>query len=502
MNRFRSWLPAALIAGAASAALITILPTGPDRSAQAAGPDADALMTPDVVQQADDLSVAFERVAEVIRPSVVSISAVKEVATRRTPRELPEFFRNSPFREFFGEEFEQFEAPQQPRFQQGSGSGFVVTRDGYILTNNHVVENADRLRVAFSDGRRYKAEVVGTDPQTDVALIKVDASDLTPVTLGDSEELRVGQWVVAAGNPFGLESTITAGIVSAKGRARMGIADYEDFIQTDAAINPGNSGGPLVNLHGEVIGINTAIFSTGMRPGNMGIGFAIPVNMAKVIMDDLMDDGMVERGWLGVAIQDLNEGLAQSFGYEGTEGVLVGDVTSDSPAERAGVQPGDIIVALDGEPVTNMDKLRITVASVEPGTEVELQVFREGERRTLDVTIGELESGEMVVRAPSAETEHEASLGMTVETLTRNLRERLGLKGDAQGVLVTEVEPFSAAATAGLRPGDVIVEVGGESISDVRDFRRVLADHDLEKGVRLVVQTGEMRRFAFLRAQE
>ncbi len=447
---------------------------------------------------AEDLSTAFEHVAEMVSPSVVNVQSTVRLASRERRGGQP--FGDSPFREFFGDDFfERFRGGPGPRggdgfMRRGQGTGFIVDADGVILTNNHVVENASEINVTLSDGRSYRAEVVGTDPGTDLAVIRIDAEDLPAVTFGDSDELSVGSWVVAVGNPFGLESTITAGIVSATGRAGVGVADYEDFIQTDAAINPGNSGGPLVNLRGEVVGVNTAIATR--SGGNMGIGFAIPSNMATSIMDSLLEEGVVSRGWLGVNIQDLNPGLAESFGYGSVDGVLVSNVLEDTPADRAGLRTGDIITEFEGEPLEGTQQLRVRVASTPPGREVELTVFREGRERTVEVTLGELASEAPADRPEPAVTEE---LGMELRTLGPRLAERLGVDVE-EGVAVTGVAPFSPAARAGLRARDVITHVHDERVRDVGAFRRALEEHDLEEGVRLTVRTGEAQRFLFLRA--
>lgn len=455
---------------------------------------------------ADDLSIAFEHAAGQVAPSVVNIRAAKRIASSTAPRETTPFgspFGDSPFREFFGGEFfERFRVPA-PGFgnnggliRQGQGTGFVVSEDGYILTNNHVVDGATEIIVQFGDDyggdREYDAEIVGADPATDLALIRINADNLTPVEFADSDDLRVGSWVVAMGNPFGLELTITAGIVSATGRTRMGITDYEDFIQTDAAINPGNSGGPLVNLRGEVVGVNTAIATR--SGGNMGIGFAIPSNLAQLVMVQLREDGSVTRGWLGVVIQDLTEDLAESFGFQGTEGVLVSQVQEDSPADDAGLKVGDIITKFNGEGLTGMDQLRLRVASTEPGDEVEVVVVRDGREKTIDVEIGELQAAE---RASSSSTVGD-ELGLTLRDLDDRLAEQLGIDAD-DGVVVASVDPLSPGARAGLRPRDVITHVHGTRIRSTNDFHRALDKHDLADGVRLTVRTGNAQRFVFIR---
>ncbi len=429
-------------------------------------------------QQALALSDAFAHAAERIGPSVVSIRA--EHAAQPVRFDGHGDPHHDLLRRFFGHPG----APPQPGPRAGVGSGVVVSADGYILTNNHVVGDADRIIVELFDGHETEATIVGVDPMTDVAVIKVEADDLTPAQLGDSETLKVGEWVVAAGSPFGLNRTITAGIVSAKGRADVRIADYENFIQTDAAINPGNSGGPLVNLHGEVVGINTAIASRG--GGNDGIGFAIPVNMARSIMDHLIEDGTVVRGWLGVAIQPLDADLASSFGYSSTHGVVVSDVQEDSPAERGGLLAGDIIVEMDGQQLRDLNDLRHRVAARAPGSTAEFAVFRSGGRITLGVELGAL-GGE----SNSAGAEHSGveQLGLRLETAA-----------DGTGVVVSTVDPNGVAARAGLLPGDVILNVHGHEVSRAGEFFSVVRRLDLDAGIRLRVRSGEALRFVVLRA--
>ncbi len=448
------------------------------------------------LKEARDLSLAFEHVAEAVKPSVVNIRSLKRVQAvgrfQRAPSPLPE-----PFQEFFGDDFLdrffQHRMPPGGFVQQGVGTGVIVGADGYILTNNHVVEGADDITVTLSDNRTYDAKVVGTDEKTDLAVVKIKAGDLMPAELGDSDAIHVGEWVLALGNPFGLSQTVTAGIVSAKGRANVGIADYEDFIQTDAAINPGNSGGPLVSLDGDVIGITTAIATR--SGGYQGVGFAIPTNMAKTIMHDIIGGGKVIRGWIGAAIQNLTEDLAKSFNYHGTEGVLIGDVSENGPADKAGLQSGDIVVEYNGKSMHDMNQLRNRVAATKPGTEVRIEIVRDGHRLTKTVKIGELESHGVV----AAGHEPSADLGFTVQTLTPDLADRLGLGADAHGVVVTGVEPGSLADRAGIRTKDVIVNVGGDRVTDVGSFHDAMAKRDLSQGVRLQVKTEGLKRFVFLR---
>jgi len=456
--------------------------------------------------RSDDLATAFRTVAKAMRPSVVSVSTVRNMRLSRqergAPRERPQVPEQ--FREFFGEDspFERFfNAPDLPeRFnQQGMGSGVIISADGYILTNNHVVRGADEVSVTLSDRRTIAAKVVGTDPKTDVAVLKVETAGLVAAPLGNSDEAEVGEWVLAVGSPFGLDQTVTAGIISAKGR-QMAIADYEDFIQTDAAINPGNSGGPLVNLKGQVIGINTAIASrTG---GNAGVGFAIPSNMASTIMDAILRDGRVQRGRLGALIQDLTEDLAKSFGFDSTKGVLVGDVVPGSPAEKAGLKSRDIVVEFKGQRMENANQLRMAVAATPPGTNSELTIFRDGKRQKLKITTDELtdETPRIGSRGPGEEAEESAAnVGITVQPLTPEIAERLGYQQDQQGMVITNVDPAGLAARSGLRQRDLIVDVDDKPVRNARDFREAIAQADIAKGVRLEVIRDGSRRFVFLK---
>jgi len=450
---------------------------------------------------ATDLSQAFQHVAKSVKPSVVSIRSVRRMAVRQpqmrpfgpqVPDEFRGFFDDEMFERFFEDRL-----PDREFERRGMGSGVVISADGYIVTNNHVVGQADEVKVTLSDGREFTAEIVGTDRSTDLAVLKIDADNLQPATLGSSDELEVGEWVLAMGSPFGLEQTVTAGIISAKSRANMGITDYEDFIQTDAAINPGNSGGPLVNLRGEVVGINTAIASR--SGGYMGVGFAIPSDMTRAIVDSLITEGSVTRGWLGAMIQDLDDDLARSFGYDATDGVLIGDVMPDSPAQQAGLQSGDIVTSFDGQPVTSANQLRNLVAQAKPGEEVQASVFRDGEELSVTVTIAKRDDQTLQAAIGDRST---SGLGMTVQTLTNQQARELGLPGEAAGVVVTEVEPGSLAHRAMIRPQDVIVSVGGREVRTAREFREAVADLDLQQGIRLQVFRDGFRRFVYLRGGE
>lgn len=436
---------------------------------------------------ADELSQAFEQVAEGITPSVVTISTETKAKKSKMPRGM------DPLRDFFGDDFLDRMAPTP---QRGLGTGVIVDDQGHIITNNHVIGEADEVNVRLSNERVVKASVVGKDPRTDLAVIKIKMTDKLPRTakLGDSDKLKIGEWVVAAGASFGLDNTITAGIVSAKGRAISGGAQYEDFIQTDAAINPGNSGGPLVNLRGEIIGINTAIVSK--SGGYMGIGFAIPINMAKMVMDSLISKGKVTRGWLGVGIQNLSEDLASSFDYAGTEGALVGHVDSKGPARKAGLQQGDIIIQLGDEKIKNVNQLRNYVASIKPGTELDVLLVREGRKITKRVSIGELPSqSEEPAVIPNGES---SDLGLTVEEFDES-SPRKPRSDRRRGLMVTEVDPQGIAAKADIQPGDIVVSVNGVPVSNLSEFRESVAKGDVKKGIRLVVESQNMERFALLR---
>lgn len=454
-------------------------------------------LDPTLISQADTLSLAFQQAADHIGPSVVSITSEQHF---RVSRQRPSLRPQIPeeFRRFFGEDFGRFfdaPSPDQEGVRRGFGSGVIVSSDGYILTNNHVVDGADKIVVKTSNDDEFDAEIVGRDPKSDIALLKVDASGLPPAKLADAEDVNVGQWVIAVGGPFGLEKTVTAGIVSATGRNAVGIADYENFIQTDAAINPGNSGGPLVNLRGEVVGINTAIAT---RSGsNAGVGFSIPINMARGIMDSLKESGRVDRGYLGAIIQNLSRDLAESFNYQGEHGVLVSDVTSDGPAAEAGLKPGDIVEKLNGEVMRNASQLRNTIAAMKPGDRAKLSIYRDGKRSTIDVKIGLLDEQAMVKR--DGDASFYKDLGLTVRTLTAQMAEEMGYSSDQKGVVVTEVERGGLAASAGIRPGDVIVSVNGKDVVNAIAFREVLNEAGRSEGLRLQVKTDGFSRFLFLK---
>jgi serine protease Do len=412
-----------------------------------------------------------------LKPTVVNISTTKLV---RSP--MDDFFRGRDFPDFFGDDFfKRFFGDQHPReFRQKSlGSGFIIDKEGYIITNNHVVEKAEQIKVRLSDKKEYDAQVIGTDPKTDLALIKIKAAGSLPVArLGDSDKLEVGEWVVAIGNPFGLEQTVTTGIISAKGRV-IGAGPYDDFLQTDASINPGNSGGPLFNLKGEVVGINTAIVA-----GGQGIGFAIPVNMAKGLLPQLKK-GKVVYGYLGVYIQDITPELATSFGLKEAKGVLVSDVTADSPAKKAGVNKGDVILEYDGKQVEEKGQLTKMVGRTAIGKKVKLVVLRDKEQKTLWVTIGELSEKQATAAAPKPEETDR--WGIKVQDISPDMAAHLGLPSNA-GVVIAEVEPGSPAEEENLQPGDVIIEIEHNAIKGLADFRKYIESYKKQKTLLLTVR--------------
>jgi serine protease Do len=416
--------------------------------------------------------------AKAAMPAVVKISATKVVKT-------PTGFSGQqfdPFRQFFGGgDDERFggnpgfrqQVPQSHR-EGGLGSGVVISSDGYILTNNHVVDGATDLVVTLPDRREFKAKVIGTDAKTDIAVVKIDASNLPVITVGNSAKMQIGDAVLAIGNPYGVGQTVTMGIVSATGRTGLGIEDYEDFIQTDASINPGNSGGALVNDRGELIGINTAILAPGSG-GNQGIGFAVPVNLARNVMDQIVAHGSVERAYLGVTIQEVTPAIAKAIGLNGPEGALVSDVSPNSPAQRAGLQSGDVILSMNGTPVAESNQLRMNVSMMNPGQTVHLKVFRNGQTSEITAQVGEL-PGKKVERASreTGESGNQALEGVAVENLDAQTARQVGVPANTRGVVVTEVDPASPAATAGLKEGDVIQEVNHHAVTNSDDLASAL----------------------------
>jgi len=415
---------------------------------------------------------SFAPIVKQVLPEVVNISTSKVVKTGFSGQMMP---MDPFFRQFFGDNSDgQFNTPRFPQAQRerSLGSGVIVSPEGYILTNNHVVAGATEILVTTSDKHQYKARVVGTDPKTDLAVLKVDATNLPAITIADSSKVQVGDYALAIGDPFGVGETVTMGIVSATGRTNLGIEDYEDFIQTDAPINPGNSGGALVNDRGELIGINTAILSHGSG-GNEGVGFAIPTNLARNIMDQIVSNGKVTRAYMGAYIQGVSPELAKAFGEAAPRGALVGDVEPGSPAQKSGLEKGDIVVALDGKPITDSNQLRMSISMMAPGTTANLKVWRNGSEHDIAVKLGELPAeNERASAAP--ENPQGALEGVTVENVTDQTAQQLGLPDRTKGVVVTDINPSSPVADSGLQRGDVIQEVNHQSVTDVTDFERAM----------------------------
>lgn len=437
-----------------------------------------------------ELSDTFVSVVEKVNAAVVTITSEKVFT------DDGEMFRH-PFEEYFGDNYfpYQFREPNREYRSQVLGSGVIVdARNGYILTNNHVVEGADEITILLIDEREFKAEVIGRDPQSDLAVLKIDADDLTAAELGDSDELDVGEWVLAIGSPFSAElsHTVTAGIVSAKGRSRIiDGTSYEDFIQTDAAINPGNSGGALVDLDGKLVGINTAIATGGFSRGNVGVGFTIPINLARRIMDSLIADGKVIRSWLGVYIQDVDDGIARALGLEDREGVIVTRIVDGSPAEGGGVEVEDIIIEFDGTKIRDAAHLKNTVSSTSPGSRSVVKVIRNKRKKTLRVNLVELPQ-DVTVFASSQPSGR--SLGIEAQELTAEWRQRLRLDKDVQGVVVADVSSRSTAGKAEIKAGDLIKRIGDTDITDMNDFRSAVAEiEDGEAVLFLILRQGYAR---------
>ena len=443
------------------------------------------------------LQDAFVHVAQTVKPAVVNIATTQKPRPAERPRgQVPPSFQG-PFRDFFGDDFfERFFGQQPQREQHSLGSGVIVDKRGYILTNNHVIERADEIEVRLSDKRKFKATVVGKDPKTDLAVIKIDATgDLPVATLGDSGKVRIAEWVMAIGNPFGLDQTVTVGVVSAIGRSDVGITMYEDFIQTDASINPGNSGGPLVNMSGEVIGINTAIVATGH-----GIGFAIPVSMARDVKDRLIAQGKVVRGWLGIGIQELTDELAKQFGVGPEDGVLVGNVMKDGPAEKGGLKTGVIIQEFNGTKITNLRQLQREVAQGPVNTPATVKVLREKQALSLTVVLGE-QPTEVAAGPAESPTENTDRFGFSVQDLTPELRDQFKLSADG-GVIVSGVEADGPAARAGLRVGDIVAEANRERVSSAAAFTRILSQMRRGSNLLLLVQREGGSRFVVVTPKE
>jgi serine protease Do len=448
----------------------------------------------------DRTSKAFSSVVKKAGPAVVHV-AVEKATTSKNMGQFPSDLFNDPFFErFFGPQFRQPRAnPKQENKrsskQKAAGSGFIIASDGFILTNNHVVEDADKITVRLADKREFTAKVVGTDPQSDVAIIKIDGKDLPILPLGNSDALEVGEWVIAIGSPFELSQTVTVGVVSAKGRNRMGITDYENFIQTDAAINPGNSGGPLLNIRGEAVGMNTAIFSR--SGGYMGIGFAIPINMAKSIEQQLRKGGKVTRGWLGILIQDVSEELAKSFGHKMSGGALISEVTENSPAKKSGLLQGDIVIAIDGVPVTDVADLRNKIAMVPPNTNLPLRIIRDGKEKDLVVTVGEQPADMASIAKKITGTAALSEMGLTLQDLTDEVAKQFDYSKN-QGVLIADVEPESPAAQVGLQAGQLVEEVNRVRVQNLKELEQALKKSNNPKQVLLRVRSGKNSQYVVL----
>jgi serine protease Do len=439
-------------------------------------------------------SKAFSGIAKKVTPAVVAVKVEKTMTSNSDMSNSP--FDDEFFRRFFGPQFSPRSQPRSEK-REGQGSGFIISADGYILTNNHVVADVDKITVVLKDGRKLDAKVIGTDDKSEVALIKVEAKDLPIVELGDSDELEVGEWVIAVGNPFGLAETVTVGIVSAKGR-QIGITDggYEDFIQTDAAINPGNSGGPLLNIDGKVVGINTAIIS--QSGGYMGVGLAIPINMAKLIKDQLMTSGKVERGYIGVTMnpEGLTQELAESFGLDKNIGVLVTEVEPESPADKAGLKQGDVILKMNDKEVRSNESLRNTISLMAPGTKIDLVIFRDGKEKEIKVEVGSLSKSKFGMEM----SDLGKKLGLGVVPVNSEIARQLNVKGD-KGVIVAEVTSGSPAEDVGIEPGMVILTVNQIPVNTVAEFNKALEESKKTKKAVLLVKTGRFSQYVVLRIE-
>jgi len=436
---------------------------------------ANSLPKNDKLTSARSLGQAFVEVAKKVQPAVVNVTTEKTITMRPWDRFGEDFFRGSPFEDFFRGFGSPREREREYKHKQRSGgSGVIVDKEGYILTNNHVVEGVEKVKVKLNDGREFTATVKGQDSRTDLAVLQIKAKDLPVATLGDSDKLDVGEWAIAIGSPFGLEHTVTVGVISAKGRSGLGTGTYEDFIQTDASINPGNSGGPLINIDGEVIGINAMI----IQPGT-GIGFAIPINMAKQILNDLIKHGKYVRSWLGISAQDLTPEMIEHFKVKEKEGVLVGQIYPGTGAEKAGLASGDIIKSVDDKPVKNVNELVREILKRKVGEKVKLNIVRDGKPMTLEVTTKAMpEKAEL-----AKEKEEEGTLGAKVQELTPQLATQYRISGIRHGVVVISVEDGSLADEIGLQEGDVILEINRKKIDNLKDFNKAIKDGNFEKGI-------------------
>jgi len=437
---------------------------------------ANSLPKNDKLTTARSLGQAFVEVAKKVQPAVVNITTEKTITMRPWDRFGEDFFKGGPFEDFFkGFGFSPREKGKEYRQKQRSGgSGVIVDKEGYVLTNNHVVEGADKVKVRLTDGREFIATVKGQDSRTDLAVLHIKAKDLPVAALGDSDKLEVGEWAIAIGSPFGLEHTVTVGVISAKGRSGLGTGTYEDFIQTDASINPGNSGGPLISIDGEVVGINAMI----IQPGT-GIGFAIPINMAKQILSDLIKQGKVVRPWLGISAQDLTPELIEHFKVKEKEGVVVGQVYPGTGAEKAGLTAGDIIRSVDDKDIKNVNELVKEIQKKKVGQKIRLSLLRDGKAMTLEVTTTSMpEKPE-----PSKEREAEEKLGAKVQELTPQIALRYRISGVKRGIVILGVDEGSLADQIGLQEGDVVLEINRKKTETIKDFEKAIRDASLEKGI-------------------
>jgi serine protease Do len=432
------------------------------------------------------LTMSFAPIVKNAQPAVVSIASTKVVKISSGDEGLSPLFDDPMFRQFFGDGPQnRFGKPREQR-EQGLGSGVIVAADGYILTNNHVIDGANEIRVFTSDKRELKARVIGADPKTDIAVVKVEAKNLPTLPFADSSQAQVGDIVLAIGNPFGVGQTVTMGIISATGRGNLGIEDYEDFIQTDAAINPGNSGGALINASGQLIGVNTAILSR--AGGNQGVGFAVPANLARTVMNQLLKDGKVVRGYLGVLIQPVTPEIAKAFNLPDARGALVGEVTPDGPAARAGLAQGDVIIELNGVRVDDNRELRLKIGQLAPGSAIRLKLIRDGNPREINITLDELPNEKET--ASDGKPESDSPDGLSVENLTPQIARQLGLQSSANGVVVTGVQDGSRADDAGLRRGDVIQQVNRQPVNNVAEFERAMKQAGDKSAALLVNRNG------------
>ena len=437
----------------------------------------------------------FSAVIKPALPAVVNIRTSKIVKPQAD--QMSPMFNDPMFRQFFGDQFGQGGKPHAER-EQALGSGVIITVDGTILTNNHVIDGATDIKVQLSDKREFVAKLVGADPKSDIAVLKIEGKDLPTLPLGDSSQLNVGDLIFAIGDPFGVGETATMGIVSATGRSRLGIEDYENFIQTDAAINPGNSGGAMIDIHGNLVGINTAILSHGGSGGNEGVGFAIPMSMAKPVMDQILAHGKVVRGYLGVHIQDFSPELAKSFNFNQSGGVLIGDVSANTPAANAGLKKGDVVVKLNGQAVSESNDLRNTISQMAPGTQVKLDIWRDGKVQPYTVTLGELPNDKGTTEGSDESSSGEIQ-GIDVQDLTPEISQQLNLPSGTHGVVVTSVDPASAAAAAGINRGDLIQEINHKPVTSAAQYKQLMSSAGSQP-ILLLINRGGITSFVVVEA--